>query len=83
MEKVTQNTVNKLVNYSKNFESSSLNRTVMLNDKTKEIVSNLIKREFFSVKEGEYWKYQRQDELIKAALNMGLSGLAAELTLFT
>ena len=67
----------------KEFKSEVFNRTTIRDEKTKETISRLIKSEFFSITEGEWWRYSEQDELIKAALNLGLTELASELTLFT
>lgn len=64
-------------------KSSSFNRTIILDENTKETVSRLIKEKFFSITEGEWWRDSERNELIKTALNLGLTELADEMTLFT
>lgn len=64
-------------------KSESLNRTEIKDEKTIETVSRLIKEKFFSIKKHEWWRDEERNELVKTALNLGLTGLADELTLFT
>ncbi len=64
-------------------KSSSFNRTIILDDGTKETISRLIKEKFFSITEGQWWRESEKNELIKTALNLGLTQLADELILFT
>ena len=67
----------------KTFRGASFNRTAIVDERTRETVSRLIEKEFFDIPKEEYWRDGERDELIKAALNMGLIKLADKLTLFT
>lgn len=65
-------------------KSAALRRTVFDGKTTEDVVSKLIKDAFWKAdKDDMEWFNQRKDELIKTALNLGLTELAAELTLFT
>ena len=61
-------------------KSSSFNRTIISDENTREIVSKLIRKEFDSIPSKEYWRHLEIDELIKCAINLGLTELASEMT---
>ena len=64
-------------------KSSSFNRTVLINDKTKEVLERLIWNAARAIPEAEYWRQSEYDEYTKTARNLGLNELADKLTLWT
>lgn len=64
-------------------KSSSFNRTVLINDKTKEVLERLIWDAARAIPEAEYWRQSEYDEYTKTARNLGLNELADKLTLWT
>ncbi len=64
-------------------KSKSFNRTVILNEKSKEIISKLILEKANSIEKYEYWRFDEIDELTKTALNLGLTEVADEIIQFT
>ena len=65
------------------FKSASFNRTIIMNEETKRVISRLIETEFFAIKESEWWREGERNELIRTAINLGLIELADDLTLWT
>lgn len=64
-------------------KSTSFNRTVLINDKTKEVLERLIWDAARAIPKEEYWREHEYNEYIKTALNLGLTELADKLTLWT
>lgn len=60
-------------------KSSSLNRTSIISEKTKSVISRLILDKAKSISKSDYWRRPEINELIKTALNLGLTNTANEL----
>ena len=64
-------------------KSYSFNRTVLINDKTKEVLERLIWNAARAIPKDEYWRESEYDEYTKTARNLGFNELADKLTLWT
>lgn len=63
--------------------SASFNKTSLMGSEDREFMGRLLKEKFFSINEGEYWRHEEANQCIKIALNLGLTDVADELTLYT
>ena len=74
-----------LVSVRPRLKSSALRNTVIANEKTKKIVGEALKDAFYKAQKAasEFGDLERPNEIIKTALNLGMTELADELTLMT
>lgn len=64
----------------RSLKSESFNRTVTMGERDDNLIKRLIRNAFDAIPAEEYWRWQEVDELIKTALNLGYSELAAQMT---